>query len=64
MRLTVEPTVAVDLTSADRHACVSRAKFQKQSILNLAAVKQFLANTATLLASNHVLYNYLLWTYI
>lgn len=58
------PTVALDLTSTDRLACVSRTKFQKQSILNLAAVEQFLANNAILLASNCVLYNYLLWTYI
>lgn len=58
------PTAAADLTSTDRHTCVSRTKFQKQSILNLAAVEQFLANTATLLAFDRVLYNYLLWTYI
>lgn len=58
------PTAAVDLTSTHRHTWVSRTKCQKLSILNLAAAEQFLANTAILLAFDHVLYNYLLWTYI
>lgn len=58
------PTAVVDLTSTERHTCVSKTKFQKQSILNLAEVEQFLANTAILLAFNNVLYDYLLCMHI